>query len=60
MAELVVRLDDREVVRLQRILLDDDESEALAFLKEHCEPALRDLDRPHCAPTFDEGYPGSG
>ena len=37
----VIALDAAEAVRLQRILQDGDEREALAFLEEHCKEQLR-------------------
>lgn len=39
----VVSVPEAEAVRLYRILLDKDESEALAFLEEHAHKRLHDF-----------------
>jgi hypothetical protein len=40
---LQVALEDREIIELLRILLDDDAEGALAFLKTHFKGKARDL-----------------
>jgi hypothetical protein len=40
---LQITLEDREVIELMRILLDDDAEGALAFLKQHLKGKARDL-----------------
>ena len=40
---LSVALDDAEIIELMRILMDDDEEAALAFLKKHFKGKARDL-----------------
>ncbi len=40
-ARFVVSVEAAEAVRLQRILQDRDEKEALEFLQEHCREPLR-------------------
>ncbi|RJQ53658.1 MAG: hypothetical protein C4521_07255 [Actinobacteria bacterium] len=56
MSEGIVRLPEGELVRLRGILLDEDEAEALSFLKEHCSELLERMDAPHCVPEFEESY----
>ncbi len=40
---LTLVLDDKDIIELMRILLDDDAEGALAFLKAHCKGKARDL-----------------
>lgn len=56
MDELIVRLSERELLRLQRILLDEDAEEALLFLKEKCLPLLKEREQHHCVPVFEVNY----
>ncbi|MBE0475661.1 MAG: hypothetical protein IBX62_00970 [Coriobacteriia bacterium] len=56
MGDLTIRVAEPEVMRLRRILMDEDATEALAFLKRHCEPVLAASDRPHCVPVFEANY----
>ena len=44
---VVLKLDGEEVLRLTRILLDEDKDEALAFLKECLKPQLDQATRDH-------------
>lgn len=38
---LTLVLEDEAILELMRILMDDDETAALAFLKEHCKGKAR-------------------
>jgi len=40
---LSIVLDQGELVELERILIDEDEAEALAFLKKHVKGKVREL-----------------
>ncbi|MBU0511206.1 MAG: hypothetical protein KJ638_05830 [Chloroflexi bacterium] len=40
---LQVALEDREIIELMRILMDDDSEGALAFLKEHFKGKAREM-----------------
>jgi hypothetical protein len=40
---LQIILEDKDVIELMRILLDDDTDSALAFLKQHFKGKARDL-----------------
>ena len=44
---VVLKLDSEETLRLTRILLDEDQDEALAFLKECLKPQLDQATRDH-------------
>ncbi len=44
---VVLNLNPEEALRLTRILLDEDEGEALAFLKECLKPQLDQATRDH-------------
>ncbi len=48
--ELVVRLSEKEVLRILRILTDQDEKEALVFLKEYFEEKIEESLKPPCGP----------
>ncbi len=50
---LTVRLTSEEVVRLKRILLDDDQKEALLFLKQCLKPQLDQASRGHMVREFE-------
>ena len=45
--EVVLRLGPEETLRLTRILMDQDEKEALSFLKECLKPQLKEATRDH-------------
>lgn len=45
--EIVIKLSPEEVLRLTRILLDEDREEALFFLKENLKPQLDNQTRDH-------------
>ncbi len=50
---LTVRLTSEEVVRLTRVLLDDDQQEALLFLKQCLKPQLDQAGRGHMVREFE-------
>jgi hypothetical protein len=41
MGKAIIELSDKEVIRLEAILLDADQADALSFLKEVIKPKLR-------------------
>jgi hypothetical protein len=41
MEKAIIELSDKEVIRLEAILLDTDQADALSFLKEVIKPKLR-------------------
>ncbi len=45
--DVVINLRPEETMRLTRILIDDDEKEALSFLKECIKPQLDEATRDH-------------
>jgi hypothetical protein len=45
--KVVLNLDPEETLRLARILLNEDQDEALAFLKECLKPQLLEATRDH-------------
>ena len=57
---LTVRLTSEEVVRLKRILLDDDKQEALLFLKQCLKPELDQASRGHLIRSFEGPYCPTG
>ena len=50
---IIVKLTSEEVLRLKRILLDDDEQEALLFLKQCLKPQLDQASRGHMVRDFE-------
>jgi hypothetical protein len=40
-SKTVIELDDQEVMRIEAILMDEDQADALLFLKEVVKPKLR-------------------
>ena len=48
--ETVVRLKGEDIVRLLRILTDNDKEEALVFLKECFEEKIEEALKPPCGP----------
>jgi hypothetical protein len=51
---VILKLTSEEVLRLQRVLLDDDMQEALLFLKECLKPQLDQATRSHMVRGFEE------
>ena len=50
---VIIKLNSEEVLRLKRILLDDDKQEALLFLKQCLKPQLDCADRGHMVRDFE-------
>jgi hypothetical protein len=51
---IVLKLTPEEVLRLTRILLDEDKEEAFQFLKECVKPQLDQAARGHIVRAFEE------
>jgi hypothetical protein len=51
--QVILKLTSEEVLRLKRILLDDDKQEALLFLKQCLKPQLDHADRGHMVRDFE-------
>lgn len=51
---IVLKLTPEEVLRLTRVLLDEDKEEALLFLKECLKPQLDQAARGHMVRAFEE------
>ncbi len=56
MRTIAVALGEEELIRLRRILTDEDREEALSFLKEVLEPKVKESELPHCVPFFESSY----
>ncbi len=50
---VIIKLSSEEVLRLKRILLDDDKQEALLFLKQCLKPQLDQSVRGHMVRDFE-------
>ncbi len=50
---VILKLTAEEVLRLKRILLDDDQREALLFLKQCLKPQLDQAGRGHMVRAFE-------
>ncbi len=50
---VILKLTSEEVLRLKRILLDDDQREALLFLKQCLKPQLNQAGRGHMVRDFE-------
>ena len=50
---VIIKLSSEEVLRLKRILLDDDHQEALLFLKQCLKPQLDQAGRGHMVRDFE-------
>ncbi len=51
---VIIKLTSEEVLRLKRILIDDDKQEALLFLKECLKPQVDQADRGHMVRDFEK------
>ena len=51
---IILKLTPEEVLRLTRILMDEDKGEALLFLKECLKPQLDQAGRGHMVRAFEE------
>jgi hypothetical protein len=56
MKNYIVKLTEKEANRLLMIIADEDEKEALTFLKTCLEKQIKEAMRPHCIPVFDQSY----
>ena len=56
MKKIAVSLGEEELIRIKRILADDDRDEALAFIRDVLEKKVKEADLPHCVPVFEESY----
>jgi hypothetical protein len=56
MKKIVVALGEEELIRVKRILADEDEAEALRFIADILEPRAKEAELPHCVPVFEESY----
>lgn len=52
MKRIAVSQGEEELIRIERILADEDRDEALAFIREVLETKLKEADLPHCVPVF--------
>ena len=50
---VIIKLSSEEVLKLKRILLDDDQREALLFLKQCLKPQLDQAGRGHMVRDFE-------
>lgn len=50
---IILKLAPEDVLRLTRILLDEDKEEALLFLKQHVKPQLDQTTRGYIARSFE-------
>ncbi len=61
MRRIAISLGEEELIRIKRILTDDDREEALKFIREVLEKKVKEAELPHCVPVFEESYrPGQG
>jgi len=56
MKKVAVALEEKELIRIKRILADKDEAEALRFIADILEPRVKEAELPHCVPVFEESY----
>lgn len=56
MRRVAISLGEEELIRLKRILADEDRDEALKFVKEVLDGKVKEADLPHCVPVFEESY----
>lgn len=56
MRKVAVSLGEEELIRLRRIITDEDREDALAFLKEVLEPRVKGSELPHCVPFFEASH----
>ncbi|MDD5778461.1 MAG: hypothetical protein PHU95_03325 [Candidatus Thermoplasmatota archaeon] len=47
MKRIAVSLEEEELIRIKRILADDDRDEALAFIRDVLEKKVKEADLPH-------------
>jgi hypothetical protein len=56
MKKVAILLEEEQLIRLKRILADDDRDEALAFIRDVLERKVKEADLPHCVPVFEASY----
>lgn len=54
--KILVKLTKQEANELLMIVTDEDEKEALHFLKMVLEKRVKEAMRPHCVPVFEQSY----
>ena len=53
---MAVTLREDELVRLDRIIEDDDREDAFRFIRDVLEGKVKANELPHCVPFYDAGY----
>jgi hypothetical protein len=56
MKKVAILLEEEQLIRLKRILADNDRDEALAFIRDVLERKVKEADLPHCVPVFEASY----
>ncbi len=56
MKTIAISLGEEEIIRINRILVDQDRDEALAFIRDVLEKKVKEADLPHCVPVFESSY----
>lgn len=56
MRKIAVSLGEEELIRIKRILADEDRDEALTFIRDVLEKKVKEADLPHCVPVFEASY----
>ncbi|NPV58393.1 MAG: hypothetical protein HPY75_01870 [Actinobacteria bacterium] len=56
MRKIAISLEEEDLIRVKRILADDDRDEALAFIRDVLEKKVKEADLPHCVPVFEASY----
>jgi len=54
MDRLAICIEGKDLIELQRILIDEDAEGALRFLKKHFTKPLRDAEFGKCRPVFEQ------
>lgn len=49
-------MNEAELIRLRRIITDEDQAEALEFLKQVLLEKVKKSELPHCVPVFEVTY----
>ncbi len=56
MRKITLSLDEVELIRLRRILVDEDREEAWRFICDVLGKKAREAELPHCVPVFEASY----
>lgn len=56
MRKIAVSFGEEELIRVKRILADEDRDEALAFIRDVLEAKIKEAELPHCVPVFEACY----